>query len=93
VIQQACAVAASSGCTQDQQKYFVLLIITDGVINDSDATIASIVAAADLPMSILIVGVGAANFDMMEVLDGDEHRLTHNVTKRSEPCLLIVVLQ
>ena len=30
IIQQACAIAASAGCTQESQKYFVLLIITDG---------------------------------------------------------------
>jgi hypothetical protein len=43
-----------------------------------DATIASIVAAADLPLSILIVGVGNADFSMMETLDGDEVRLSYN---------------
>jgi Copine len=103
VIGQACALAASAGTSQMNQKYFVLLIITDGergsvscvavplvgevfswacvfpgVINDMDATIASIVAAADLPLSILIVGVGSADFSMMETLDGDEVRLSYN---------------
>ena len=50
-----------------------------GVINDEDATIRAIVAAADLPMSILIVGVGGADFTVMEKLDGDEERLSYNV--------------
>ena len=36
-------------------------------------------SAADLPMSILIVGVGDADFALMEQLDGDEVRLSHNV--------------
>ncbi len=35
IIQHASAVAASSGCTQESQKYFVLLIITDGVCSTS----------------------------------------------------------
>jgi hypothetical protein len=61
---------------QGNQKYFVLLIITDGVINDVESTIASLVAAADLPLSVLIVGVGNADFTQMEVLDGDKRRLS-----------------
>lgn len=40
----------------------MLLIITDGVINDMEATIASIVAASTQPLSIIIIGVGPADF-------------------------------
>ena len=40
------------------QNYFVLLIITDGVISDMNETLAAIVHASTLPMSIIIVGVG-----------------------------------
>ena len=36
-----------------------------------DQTIDKIVRAADLPLSIIIVGVGSANFDNMNKLDGD----------------------
>ena len=46
--------------------YTVLLIITDGAINDMNETIDAIVAASDTPLSIIIVGVGNANFDGME---------------------------
>uniref|UniRef100_A0A3B4CVY9 Copine-3 n=2 Tax=Pygocentrus nattereri TaxID=42514 RepID=A0A3B4CVY9_PYGNA len=56
-------------------QYFVLLIITDGVITDMDHTRAAIVAASHLPMSIIIVGVGGADFTDMEILDGDDGRL------------------
>lgn len=42
------------------------MIITDGVITDFQATVEQIVRASDLPMSILIVGVGEADFDQME---------------------------
>lgn len=58
-----------------RQQYFVLLIITDGVITDMDQTRAAIVAASHLPMSIIIVGVGGADFTDMEILDGDDGRL------------------
>lgn len=57
------------------QQYYVLLIITDGVITDMDQTRTAIVAASRLPMSIIIVGVGKADFTDMEILDGDDGRL------------------
>ena len=42
--------------------YTVLLIITDGVIHDMDATINEVVRGSNLPLSIIIVGVGNADF-------------------------------
>lgn len=52
--------------------YSILLILTDGAINDMDPTITSIVKAAYLPLSIIIVGVGNGDFGAMETLDGDQ---------------------
>lgn len=54
------------------QNYFILLLITDGVITDMDETRTAIVNASHLPMSIIIVGVGKADFSAMEMLDGDD---------------------
>lgn len=48
------------------------MILTDGVISDMDQTKAAIVQASALPMSIIIVGVGGADFEMMEELDADD---------------------
>ncbi|KAG9457545.1 hypothetical protein H6P81_002053 [Aristolochia fimbriata] len=62
---------ASDSLSSDQRKYFVLLIITDGVITDLQETKDAIVKASDLPLSILIVGVGRADFTAMEILDAD----------------------
>nr|XP_015810335.2 copine-3 [Nothobranchius furzeri] len=56
-------------------EYFVLLIITDGIVSDMDQTRRAIVKASHLPMSIIIVGVGAADFRAMEFLDSDDHLL------------------
>ena len=58
----------------EKNKYLVLLIITDGAIHDMDETIRLIVRGADLPLSILIVGVGNDDFGNMEVGEegGDE---------------------
>ncbi|KAK3260128.1 hypothetical protein CYMTET_30900 [Cymbomonas tetramitiformis] len=54
------------------QRYSILLIITDGIISDMDDTIQQIVQASDLPLSIVIVGVGDANFQSMVDLDCDD---------------------
>ena len=53
------------------QNYFVLLIITDGVISDMQETLRAIVYASALPFSIIIVGVGGADFAAMNILDCD----------------------
>jgi Copine len=53
------------------QNYFVLLILTDGVITDMPETIRAVVAASHLPMSIVIVGIGGSDFEAFQVLDGD----------------------
>jgi hypothetical protein len=67
---------ASRPYTSDYQHYHILLILTDGVINDMGATISKIVSAATRPMSIIIVGVGSSDWGPMSQLDGDEQRLT-----------------
>ena len=60
------AVAAGAG-----NIYYVLLILTDGAITDMPQTTNAIVAASHLPISIIIVGVGNADFSSMNILDGD----------------------
>ena len=42
------------------------MIITDGIINDMQKTIDQIVRGSNLPLSIIIVGVGNADFSSME---------------------------
>ena len=56
--------------------YYVLLIVTDGVITDMNNTISAIIAASYLPMSIIIVGVGDADFEAMDALDADGRLLS-----------------
>ncbi len=63
------AVAAKAGSVA--QTYTVLVIFTDGAINDMDATIEAIVNASYKPMSLIIVGVGPAEFGAMNRLDND----------------------
>ena len=60
---------------QESRTYTILLILTDGIINDMQDTCDAIVDAGRLPLSIIIVGVGDASFDKMDVLDGDDKPL------------------
>lgn len=53
------------------QQYFVLLLLTDGAVTDVEATCEAVVRASHLPMSVIIVGVGGADFEAMEQLDSD----------------------
>jgi vacuolar-type H+-ATPase subunit F/Vma7 len=61
--------------SQYNQEYQILLILTDGIINDMEKTIDQIVRGSDLPLSIVIVGVGEADFENMDMLDADDDPL------------------
>ena len=52
--------------TKSNQQYQILLIITDGIINDFTKTVDEIVRGAELPLSIVIVGVGDDEFESMD---------------------------
>ncbi|XP_022149950.1 protein BONZAI 3 [Momordica charantia] len=81
VINKAAEIAAHS-LFANINKYFVLLIITDGVLTDLQETKDALVRASDLPLSILVVGVGGADFKQMEVLDADNGQRLESSTGR-----------
>ena len=69
----------------EENHYEILMILTDGLINDMQETTKLLVECAELPLSVIIIGIGDADFSMMVTLDGDEIPLTDNdgnVTKR-----------
>jgi hypothetical protein len=70
-------------CTAESQGYTIALIIADGSIVDMDDTIDAIISLSYRPVSIIIIGVGQADFDDMEALDGDEGVLTSKLSRRS----------
>ncbi|XP_036415768.1 copine-1 isoform X1 [Colossoma macropomum] len=71
IINHVARIAATAAQQPNAAQYFVLLIITDGEITDLDQTKQAIVNSSKLPMSLIVVGVGEADFKAMEVLDGD----------------------
>ena len=63
---------------QGSLEYSILVIMTDGHINDMQPTIDCLVEFAWLPLSIVIIGIGHADFSEMEKLDGDFTDLRHS---------------
>eukprot|EP00828_Plagiopyla_frontata_P028001 TRINITY_DN3627_c0_g1_i9.p1 TRINITY_DN3627_c0_g1~~TRINITY_DN3627_c0_g1_i9.p1 ORF type:complete len:494 (-),score=38.94 TRINITY_DN3627_c0_g1_i9:542-2023(-) len=57
---------------EGSNQYAILLILTDGCIHDMDQTKTALVDSAFLPLSIIIIGIGNADFSNMEILDGDD---------------------
>lgn len=53
----------------DPKNYTFFMIITDGELNDFQLTVDALVEASELPISIVIVGVGEESFEEMKKLD------------------------
>ena len=72
VIEVAAARARSSleaAQRRGQQTYTVLLIVTDGEVSDAAATARCLDSISTAPLSVVIVGVGDADFSSMQFLD------------------------
>lgn len=62
-----------SAKAQGKLSYNILLILTAGGNGESvQEDKAALVEAADAPLSVVIVGIGDADFSAMEYLDGDD---------------------
>ncbi|CAH8491008.1 unnamed protein product [Schistosoma rodhaini] len=51
--------------------YYVLLILTNGTVDDWIETKKSVIETSFLPISIIVLGVGGGKFSEMEILDQD----------------------
>ena len=56
-------------------------MLTDGELTDMPATKLALVNASKLPMSVIIVGVGGANFSSMRELDSDDKLYVENLPR------------
>lgn len=88
IISKVARMAAAEERTGEASQYYILLILTDGVVTDMSDTREAIVRASHLPMSVIIVGVGNADFTDMQILDGDDGILR---SPRGEPALRDIV--
>lgn len=57
---------------QNQNVYTILLILTDGVIDDLEESKMLLSLGGELPFSVVIVGVGNDKFLSMKELDGPD---------------------
>lgn len=80
VIAEIVHYASMKEIRQDRQRYFLLLVLTDGGINDVRSTTSQIVKASKCPISIVIIGVGNEDFDSMYLLDADKTPLVDHKT-------------
>lgn len=64
--------ATKTSYLANPETYTILLILTDGDIHDMQETKDWIVEGSELPLSIIIIGIGDANFDRMVELDSDD---------------------
>ncbi|XP_059008563.1 copine-7 isoform X3 [Mustela lutreola] len=88
IISKVARMAAAEERSGEASQYYILLVLTDGVVTDMADTREAIVRASHLPMSIIIVGVGNADFTDMQTLDGDDGVLR---SPRGEPALRDIV--
>ena len=77
------AAQARSNHEKNPLSYSILLLLTDGAVSDVEATKQVLASIADAPLSIVIVGIGNADFSAMQFLDDFE--------KRSDPNLRDIV--
>ena len=58
-------------------QYNILLILTDGILNDVKNTINSIIESSFLPLSIIIIGIGNEDFNKMKKLNFEDEFLNN----------------
>uniref|UniRef100_A0AAQ5XFJ0 Copine VII n=1 Tax=Amphiprion ocellaris TaxID=80972 RepID=A0AAQ5XFJ0_AMPOC len=88
IINRIAKLSAGDGNIKDASRYHILLILTDGVVTDMADTREAIVRGSYQPLSIIIVGVGNADFTDMQILDGDDGVLR---SPKGEPVLRDIV--
>ena len=71
-IRECTRMTQSGGQGDGRSSYFVTLILTDGAITDMQQTIDAIVDASFSALSIIIIGIGNADFSAMDDLDCDD---------------------
>ena len=64
VIQQI-AEYAEKELSQCSQHYTIGLVIVDGIVNDVESLVDKLIDVGNLPVSIVVVGVGPADFRLM----------------------------
>eukprot|EP01083_Nonionella_stella_P017082 47723_1 len=75
IINTCAAMVGTKSNNEREQNYMILMMVTDGIITDMRQTTDAIVSASNLPLSIIIIGLGDADFSAMDALDADDKAL------------------
>ena len=84
IIDQVISVVKQDVIAENKMNYNILMILTDGIIDDMDETIDSLVEASYLPISVIIIGIGDADFTNMNILDADDEPLTDKNGRKAD---------
>ena len=75
VINKVISVVKEDVIAENKMNYTILMILTDGIIDDMEETVDALVEASFLPISVIIIGIGDADFTNMNLLDADDEPL------------------
>ena len=84
IINQVISVVREDVKAENKMNYNILMILTDGIIDDMDDTIDALVEASFLPISVIIIGIGDADFTNMNILDADDEPLRDRRGRRTD---------
>ena len=84
IIDQVINVVKEDVMAENKMNYNILMILTDGIIDDMDETIDSLVEASFLPISVIIIGIGDADFSNMDILDADDEPLVDKNGRKAD---------
>jgi hypothetical protein len=84
IIDQVISVVKQDVIAENKMNYNILMILTDGIIDDMDQTIDSLVEASFLPISVIIIGIGDADFSNMDILDADDDPLVDKNGRKAD---------
>ena len=69
------AIQFARSAENQSTNYYVLIVLTDGAIDDYNETLNKVITASSLPLSIVLVGLGHGDFTLLSKLDQDNGRL------------------
>ena len=84
IIKRVISVVKEDVQAENKMNYNILMILTDGIIGDMGETIDALVEASFLPISVIIIGIGNADFKNMDRLDADDEPLRDSKGRMSD---------
>ena len=75
---------AKEDVIENKMNYTILMILTDGIIEDMEDTIDGLVEASYLPISVIIIGIGNADFSNMDFLANHDEPLIDRNGRKSD---------